>query len=154
MLKKILPWFVFAFFGALLVAGYALKDRLNNYVSTVMQNQAGSEVTASGEALINKNYNYTKNGGNYQFTLLEFGSTNCTPCKRMEAELAKIRKTQTETVNVVFYNVMHPESQSLIKYYGVSAIPLQIILDREGNEIFRHFGYIAAEELTAKFALH
>ncbi len=48
-------------------------------------------------------------------------------------------------------HIMKPENQDWMKYYGISAVPLQILLDREGKEFYRHFGVISTEDLLAKF---
>lgn len=34
-----------------------------------------------------------------------------------------------------------------MKYFGVAAIPTQVLLDKEGKEFFRHSGYYSTEEL-------
>jgi thioredoxin 1 len=45
---------------------------------------------------------------------------------------------------------MKPENLPWMKYYGISAVPMQILLDKQGNEFFRHYGFISAEELFSK----
>ncbi len=46
-------------------------------------------------------------------------------------------------LNVQFLNILKAENQELMKYYGLSVIPTQILLDREGKPYFRHSGYIS-----------
>lgn len=152
MLKKILPWAVFILMFTLLILGYAAKDTLNNYLSETMKTQASPEITRSGSALVDSLYNYSKNGQPYEATFLEFGATGCSACKRMESVLEEI-KTQRATVNVVFMNVLQPESQNLMKLYGIAAIPTQVLLDKNGREFFRHSGYYSVEELEQKLTL-
>jgi thioredoxin 1 len=68
----------------------------------------------------------------------------------MEPVLEEIRNSDKVKVNVVFLHVMNPDNQKLIQYYGISAVPMQILLDSKGNEFFRHYGYITASQILAK----
>ncbi|HAQ21821.1 MAG TPA: hypothetical protein DCR40_21715 [Prolixibacteraceae bacterium] len=153
MLKKIIPWVVFVLFFGLIIIGFALKDSMNTYVSKMMKAQAGSEIIHSGSAFVDSTYNYAKNGKNHQVTFLEFGATGCSACKRMESVMEEIRKKYPQTVNVVFLNVLKPENQDLMKYFGIASIPTQVLLDKDGKEFFRHSGYYSTEELEKEFTL-
>lgn len=123
----------------------ALKDKMNNYASRTIKLQAGSEIQ-SVPALLDSIYNYAKNGSTYQVTFLEFGAKGCSACKRMEAVMEEIKESYP-TVNVVFLNILQPENQKLMKYFGVAVIPSQIILNRNGEEFFRHSGFIQSNKL-------
>lgn len=151
MIKKVLPWFVFVMLVALLIVGYSIKDRMNNYTSELMKQQASPEITSLGEALVDSLYNYSENGQFYKITFLEFGAKGCSACKRMEKVMDETRSAYPKEVNVVFYNVLKPEGQNLMKIYGIVAIPTQIILDKNSKEIFRHTGFISFEELSPNF---
>ena len=153
MVKKILPWVVFIVLFGLIVIGFALKDDMNNYLSKMIKQQASSEIKASGLALIDSLYNYTKNGQRYDVTFLEFGATGCSACKRMESVLDDIRAKYPSSVNVVFLNVLKSESQDLMKLYGIATIPTQELLNKEGKEFFRHSGYYSAAELIKNIPL-
>jgi len=150
MLKKILPWVVFVTLLGLIIIGFALKDNMNTYLSKMMKAQAGSEITNSGSAYVDSTYNYTRNGQRFQVTFLEFGA-NCPACKRMESVMEEIRTKYPQEINVVFLNVLKPEKQILMKYFGIASIPTQILLDNNGIEFFSHCGYYSAEELTKNF---
>jgi thioredoxin 1 len=141
---------------ALIVTGMLLlllfnKNKLNDFISGEIQKQALSEYHFSKDALIDSLYNYTKKGQDYAFTLLEFGSGTCAICKQMEPVLEEFRKLDKPKVNVVFLNIMQPENLPQMKFFGISAVPLQIVLNKEGKEIFRHYGYISASDLLSKF---
>lgn len=151
MLKKIIPWVVVGIFAAVFVVAFALKDTMNSTVSELMKQQASPEITSSGEALVDSLYNYTKNVGVYEITFLEFGSTGCAACKRMESVMEEIRNKYPNQVNVVFLNILKPESQLLMKYYGIAVIPTQVLLDKGGKEFFRHSGYIDTGDLEKEF---
>jgi len=147
MIKKILPWVVIGIFAAVFVVAFALKDTMNDTISEMMKQQSSPELTSSGEALVDSLYNYTKNGGTYEVTFLEFGSTGCPACKRMESVMDEVRQKYPEKVNVVFLNILKPENQLLMKYYGIAVIPTQVLLDKEGKEFFRHSGYLPTSDI-------
>jgi thioredoxin 1 len=148
MVKKIFIWILFGLLAVLLISAFFVKDVLNDFVSEKMKNMVDSETSITAKELIETHYNYSSNGLSYEFTLLEFGATGCTVCKRMEGELDKVKNT-TSNINVVFINTMFPENQNMVKYMGIAAIPMQVILDKTGNEIFKHYGFITAEDLVA-----
>lgn len=148
MFKKILPWVVVVLMMALLIIGFAMKDKMNSYLSEMMKQQASPELARSGEVLIDSLYNYSANGLTYEITFLEFGATGCSACKRMESVLEEVREKYPEKVNVVFLNILKPESQVLMKYYGIAVIPTQVFLDKDGKEFFRHSGFYSLEELS------
>jgi len=147
MLKRILPWFIFVCLFALLIIGYSFKDSMNSYISKMMRAQASPEMDKKGSAVVDSLYNYSVNGLEFQITFLEFGAKGCSACTRMELVLEKIRNVYPQKVNVVFLNVLQPENQFLMKYYGIAAIPTQVLLNKNGFEYFRHTGYYSFEEL-------
>jgi len=132
----------------LLIIGFFGRNTLNNFISKKMKQQTTTVDSISVSGLINSKYNYTKNGQNFDFTLLEFGSTGCTVCKQMEPVLEEMGKLENPKVNVVFMNIMHPENLVMMKYFGISAVPMQILLDKTGKEFFRHYGFISFEKLN------
>ncbi len=153
MVRKILPWVVFGVFSVLLVIGFAIKDSMNSYISKMMKSQASPGLTRSGEALVDSLFNYSKNNLDYNITFLEFGSKGCSACKRMESVLGNIRQKYPDKVNVVFVNILLPENQVLMKYFGIAAIPTQVLLNKTGEEYFRHSGFFSTENLEKKFIL-
>ncbi len=108
------------------------------------------ENALSVEQAIQTKYNYVENGLKYDFTFLEFSSTGCTVCKQMEPVLEEVRNSDKANVNVVFLHIMKSENIDMLKFYGISAVPMQVLLDRQGNEFYRHYGYISADEILVK----
>lgn len=143
---------VFTVFSILFfVLLFAFKDKLNSYASKVIQTQAGFDIQNSESAFIDSAYNYTKNGLSYNFTFLEFGAKGCSACKRMETVMNEISTKYVNEVNVVFINILLPENHRLMKYYGIAAIPTQVLLNKEGKEFFRHTGYYSTNEVELSF---
>ena len=151
MLKKN-GWLVFMILlvGMLLIA-LLNKDKLNNYISREMQKQTEADLRSNVEEFIQQNYNFLNNEQEFDFTLLEFSSTGCVMCKQMETVLEEIKVSKKAKVNVVFLHIMKAENQDLMKYFGISAVPMQILLDKKGKEFFRHYGVISTADLENKF---
>lgn len=154
MIRKYWPVLLLGLIVFLLILGYLSKNNLNDYLSDKMREPAGSDVSISGEMWVDSLFNYNKNGKDFRFTLLEFKSNGCSICKRMEPELGKIRRNSNQKVNVVVLNIMNQNSLNMMKYFGISAVPTQLLLDENGKEFFRNYGFIAAEELKKQLAIH
>ncbi|MFO7755559.1 MAG: thioredoxin family protein [Bacteroidales bacterium] len=151
MIKKILPFLFIVLLLAILIFGFAMKNRINNSLSEILQQQAFPEIMLSSEASVDSLYNYSGNNSDYEITFLEFGAKGCSACKRMEGVMEEINDKYAGKVNVVFINVLLPGSQDLMKYYGIAAIPTQVLLNRKGKEYFRHTGFISAEDIEKEF---
>lgn len=98
-------------------------------------------------------YNYSNQNTAYKLTFLEFGATTCRECKKME-EVMKEVKEKYNTVNVVFYNVRNKENKSLVEYFKIEMIPVQVLLDKNGKECFMHLGYYSLDSLIIEFNKH
>lgn len=130
---------------------FLFKGSMNNLVSKKMAEQAGVDTKTTVAHVLDSAYNYQKNGKTYRITFLEFGATGCIACRKMELVMKEVRKKYQQKVNVIFYNVLLPENQDLMKYYGIAAIPTQVLLGPSGREIFRHSGYYSSYELEHEF---
>lgn len=53
-------------------------------------------------------------------------------------------------MNVEFIHVR--EQQVLAARYGIQSIPVQILFDKGGKEVWRHTGFIPQTELEAEIA--
>jgi thiol-disulfide isomerase/thioredoxin len=78
-------------------------------------------------------------------TLVEFGATGCVPCDMMQPILDKLKKKFPDTLNIVFVHVR--ENQVLASRYGIQSIPVQAFFNAGGQEVFRHTGFFAEEEV-------
>lgn len=90
-------------------------------------------------------------GSDFRYTFLEFGSVGCAPCKQMEKEMEIIRTEFAGQVNVRFINLSKRWNREWADYFNIQVIPTQVILDSRGKEIYRHVGYIPADELKKVF---
>jgi len=80
--------------------------------------------------------------------LLDLGSHSCTPCQMMIPELDTLSNDYAGVVEVEFIDVN--ENPNAAESYGIRLIPTQIIFDAQGEELFRHEGYISCEDMTEK----
>ncbi len=83
-------------------------------------------------------------------TLVEFGAAGCVPCDMMQPILENLRKDFGDRLNVVFVHV--GEEQVLGARYGIRSIPVQVFYDGRGEEVFRHVGFFAQEEVLKQLA--
>lgn len=80
--------------------------------------------------------------------LLDLGSQYCVPCQMMAPELDALSAEYAGVVNVEIIDVnVNPNAA---RSYGIRLIPTQIIFDADGNELFRHEGYMSREDMAAK----
>jgi thioredoxin len=81
--------------------------------------------------------------GSEQVIFVELGSSRCIPCKMMQPVMESIEKAYAGKVKVIFYDVWTEEGKPYAQEYGIQAIPTQVFLDSEGNEFYRHTGFLA-----------
>jgi thioredoxin 1 len=81
--------------------------------------------------------------------LVDLGAGTCIPCKMMVPVLDELKKEYAGRLSVEFYDVR--EDPSVGAKYGIRVIPTQIFYDAAGKELFRHEGFIAKEDILAKF---
>ncbi len=84
-------------------------------------------------------------------TLLELGSKHCVPCQMMEPILEKLKKEYSGVLNVKFIDLNLKENIDIGKKYKINSIPVQIFLDADGKELWRHTGYFPAENIVAQW---
>lgn len=81
-------------------------------------------------------------------TVAEFGRGTCIPCKQMKPILEELAKEYEGKVNVLIISV--DEYRDLTGQYGIMAIPTQIFFDSSGQEITRHMGFYAKEDIIVQ----
>ena len=81
--------------------------------------------------------------------LVDLGAGKCIPCKMMAPILEELKETYAGRMDVVFIDVW--ENPDAGKEYGINLIPTQIFYDAAGTELFRHEGFLAREDILAKW---
>lgn len=150
--KTIKVWLIPIIPVAMIIALFALRGtflQVGSEIMGQMQDQRAATNIADSIRLL---YDYSgKRGGDLKYTFLEFGAKGCISCRKMEAVMEEVRRDLGGQVKVRFMNVAEKETQEWAKFFGIVVIPTQVILDRMGREVFRHTGFIPAEELSRVF---
>lgn len=81
---------------------------------------------------------------------VDVGRTSCKPCKMMVPVLDTLTKKYKGKMEVVFVHM--DEEQAYARELGVTMIPTQILLDKNGKEVSRHVGYIPVEDCEKMIA--
>ena len=81
--------------------------------------------------------------------MIDLGTTTCTPCKMMIPVMEALRTEFEGRMIVEFINTA--ENPDAAQKYAISVIPTQIFYDKNGNELTRHTGYIAKEDVIKTF---
>ena len=81
--------------------------------------------------------------------LVDLGRGTCIPCKKMAPILEELAKEYKNKMQVDVIDLRDkPEAAT---EYKIELIPTQIFFDPSGKEIYRHQGFIAKEEILAKW---
>ena len=81
--------------------------------------------------------------------LVDLGASKCIPCKMMAPILEELKAEYAGILQVSFYDVW--ENPEAGKQYGIRVIPTQIFFDAAGKELWRHEGFMAKEDILAKW---
>ena len=130
---------------------FMFKGSMNNLVSKKMKEQAGETIQKSMAMYVDSAYNYQNNKEGYKITFLEFGATGCISCRMMEKVMTEVKSRYPFEINVKFVNILLSKNQNLMTYFGIAAIPTQVLLDVSGKEVFRHTGYFSFNDLEKEF---
>lgn len=78
-------------------------------------------------------------------TFLELGSVGCRPCEAMKPVMQAVRDRYGKQVEVTFHDVKRDPATA--RKWRVTLIPTQIFLDPGGQEVFRHEGFFALDDV-------
>lgn len=81
-----------------------------------------------------------------KLVMLEVGSVGCIPCDKMKVVMDKLRTDYKDKLEVIFIDVRQDKEN--MRRFGVTMIPTQVFLDKNGKEFHRHIGYYAFEEIA------
>ena len=146
MIKKHGILIVLILVVACLLVALIFKNKIYDYIGQEVRNTATEETQFVAKEYIHKHFNYQANKQDFEFTMLEFKSSGCTICKQMEPVLESLTNWEVAKVNVQVIQILNPDSQELMKFFGISAVPTHLILDKRGTEIFRKYGFVSEEK--------
>jgi thioredoxin len=81
--------------------------------------------------------------------LVDLGADKCIPCKMMAPVLEELRDEYADQLSVEFYDVW--KNPDYGEQYNVRVIPTQIFYDADGDELWRHQGFLSKEAILAKW---
>jgi thiol-disulfide isomerase/thioredoxin len=81
-------------------------------------------------------------------SLVDFGAGGCMACDMMTPLLEELRGAYADRANVLFASVR--DNPLLGNRYNIRVIPVQVLFDAQGKEVFRHEGFWAKEAMVAK----
>lgn len=81
-------------------------------------------------------------------TMIDLGSKSCIPCKMMAGTLVKLDKLYRGKAAIIFIDVNRHRDQGY--RFGIRSIPTQIFFDEEGEEVYRHVGFMAETDIVAQ----
>ena len=79
---------------------------------------------------------------------LDFYAEWCGPCKTLEAEVIPDPGVQQALEGFVFLRVDTDEHPAAGKHFDVVGMPTLMVLNAEGEELFRHVGLIEPRDLA------
>ncbi|MBN1837836.1 MAG: thioredoxin family protein [Spirochaetales bacterium] len=86
-------------------------------------------------------------------TFVELGSERCIPCVKMQEVMKQMDARYGEQVRIVFHDVWTPEGEPYARQYRIRVIPTQVFLDSQGQEYYRHEGYVPFAQVAEILAL-
>lgn len=84
----------------------------------------------------------------YKVTFIELGSVRCIPCQKMQVVIKSVEEKYGDQVKTVFYDVWTEEGKPYATLYNINMIPVQVFLDENGKEFYRHVGFFPEDELV------
>ena len=78
-------------------------------------------------------------------TMLDLGAKSCIPCKMMAPILEKVEKDYKDKAAIIFIDVWEYRDQA--QRFGIRAIPTQIFFNKEGEEVYRHVGFMSEKAI-------
>ena len=83
-------------------------------------------------------------------TLIDVGKGTCIPCKKMKPILDELTLEYQGRAIVKVIDLRYEPQEA--KKYKIRLIPTQIFYDAEGNEVYRHEGFMDKQSIKRKFA--
>ena len=81
--------------------------------------------------------------------MVDFGRGECIPCKMMKPILEELASEYEGKVEILIIDV--DDYGDLAQRCRISLIPTQIFYNASGKEVYRHEGFMAKEDILAKW---
>jgi len=124
------------------------KDKLNCFITNYKLKNSDIIINQPDSIIYMRQFINTNDSKPFKISFVELGGYGCKPCMRMDTVLAEIKTIYNDKININIVRVTDKENRKIAKYFGINAIPTQIIIDKTGKERFRHTGFLSVEELV------
>ena len=106
----------------------------------------GSMVTFAGEPMLASTpfAKVLQEIPKHKKTFIEVGSEHCHSCQEMGKLLYRIKR---EYPDYPIYFVDVSKEREVAYKMGVQMIPTQIVVDSQGNQIYRHIGFLKRQSI-------
>ena len=83
-------------------------------------------------------------------TMVDIGAKECIPCKMMAPIMEELEKEYHESgrAAILFIDVWKNRDQG--QRFGIRSIPTQIFYDKDGQEVYRHEGFMDKKAIVQK----
>jgi thioredoxin 1 len=81
--------------------------------------------------------------------LVDLGRGTCIPCKKMAPILEELAGEYKGRAVVEVIDLR--DRPGAAQEYGIKLIPTQVFFDEKGQEVWRHEGFLAKDQIVAKF---
>ncbi len=79
-------------------------------------------------------------------TLVDVGAATCIPCKMMAPILEELKREYQGKAEVRFVDVR--QDKQAIDRFRIKGIPSQVFYDRQGQEVYRHLGFMDKQAIV------
>ncbi len=138
LIVLVITFFLLSFFA---------KDKLNCFVTNYELRNNDVIVNQTDSAKFFMQFDNSENTKEFELSLIELGGKGCIPCMRMDTVLLELGQIHKSKVNIKTFRVTNDKGKTIAKYFGINTIPTQIIMDKNGVEIFRHTGFLSTDKL-------
>jgi len=80
--------------------------------------------------------------GSYKGSFVVKTTTTCGACKLAKPVIDELKKEYGEKIEFIEYSLNDPEQRAKADKYETRMVPAFIIMDSDGNEVFKHEGVL------------
>jgi len=83
-------------------------------------------------------------------TMVDIGAKECIPCKMMAPIMEELEREYHDSGKAAIFFIDVWKNKDQGRKFGIRSIPTQIFYDKDGNEVYRHEGFMEKKAIIAK----